>query len=263
MCRTGIARRRIARKTGTATVRPGGQQTPRIRNGREPSMKPLANLEGIIFPKDLYWQLVAHARRKLAGTYLAEEERAPKAYGLVGGQLLNGYGEVTHVVPLIRNQRDEAHLKPVLDQVMGDLAIRSETPLDRRGWVSDPREVAAADELFDRAGAILFGGYHMHRVAWAHDPARDSCTEVDSELGTESDLWMFILSMVYRENPVLRAYFEGDKRRLRCGWPIIPSITSVPSGRCGLTTGDGITNISMFVSSPVASNRAIGVGVIY
>ncbi|MGI8807040.1 MAG: hypothetical protein ACR2KK_04225 [Acidimicrobiales bacterium] len=173
-------------------------------------MTSLADLEEIIFPKDLYWQLVGHARRKLAGHYLAGEERAPKAYGLVGGQLLNGHGEVTHVVPLLRNQRDAAHLKPVLDQVMDDLAIRSETPLDRRGWVSDPLEIAAADELFDAAGAVLFGGYHMHRVPWEHDPIRDSCTDVDTELGADSGLWMFILAMVDRENPVLRAYFEGD-----------------------------------------------------
>lgn len=173
-------------------------------------MKSTADLEEIIFPQDLYWQLVAHARRKLDGQYLAGEERAPKAYGLVGGQLFSGHGEVTHVVPLLRNQRDEAHLKPVLDQVMDDLAIRSETPLDRRGWVSDPLEIAAADDLFDTAGAVLLGGYHMHRVAWEHDPVRDSCTEVDSELGANSGLWMFILSMVDRDNPVLRAYFEGD-----------------------------------------------------
>lgn len=176
-------------------------------------MSSLADLEEIVFPEDRYRQLVAHARRKLAGDYLAEEEQAPKAYGLVGGRVSDGNGAVTHVVPLLRNQRDEAHLKPAVDKVMDDLAIRSETPLDRRGWVSDPREIAAADELFDRAGAVLLGGYHMHRVAWDHDPVRDSCTEVDTELGTGSGLWMFILSMVDREHPVLRAYYEGDNGR--------------------------------------------------
>jgi len=173
----------------------------------------LAEMEEILFPKDLYWQLVAHARRKLEGHYLAGEEQAPKAYGLVGGRVADGRVVVTHTVPLLHNQRDHAHLKPVLDQVMDDLAIRSETPLDRRGWVSDPREIAAADDLFDRAGAVLIGGYHMHRVAWEHDPVRDGCTDVDRELGTDSGLWMFILSMVDRENPILRAYFEGDNGR--------------------------------------------------
>jgi hypothetical protein len=176
-------------------------------------MKSLADLAEIVFQKDLYWQLVAHARRKLTGRYLTGEEQAPKAYGLIGGQLLSGHGEVTHVVPLLRNLRDEAHLKPALDQVMDELAIRSETPLDRRGWVSDPREIAAADDLFDQAGAILLGGYHIHRVAWDHDPERDSCTAVDTELGRGSGVWMFILSMVDAENPVLRAYFEGDNDR--------------------------------------------------
>jgi hypothetical protein len=176
-------------------------------------MTSLAEVEELRFPEHLYNELVGHARRKLAGQYLPVEEQAPKAYGLVGGRLVDGRGEVTHVVPLYRNHRDEAHLKPILDHVMDELAVRSETPLDRRGWVSDPREILAADELFDQTGAVLFGGYHMHRVPWDHDPVRDSCTEVDTELGSGSGLWMFILSMVDPAKPILRAYFEGDNAR--------------------------------------------------
>jgi hypothetical protein len=173
-------------------------------------MTHLCEVSELVLPEHLYRRLVEHARRKLAGEYLPGEERAPKAYGLVGGRLVRGHAEVTHVVPLRRNLRDQAHLKPVFDEVMDELAVPSETPLDRRGWVSDPREVRAADELFDRAGSFLLGGYHMHRVAWAHDPVRDSCTEVDTELGRGSGLWMLILSMVDPGRPVLRAYFEGD-----------------------------------------------------
>ncbi len=173
-------------------------------------MTSLVEMDELVFPADLYGELVGHARRKLAGRYLQLEEQAPKAYGLVGGRLVDGHGEVTHVVPLLRNRRDDSHLKPVLDRVMDELAIRSETPLDRRGWVSDPREILAADELFDQAGSVLLGGYHMHRVPWDHDPLRDRCTDVDRELGSGSGLWMFILSMVDPDKPILRAYFEGD-----------------------------------------------------
>ena len=169
----------------------------------------LGDVEEIVVPEDLYRGLVEHARRKLEGRYLPLEEPAPKAYGLIGGRLLDGRGEVTHVVPLFRNLRDQAHLKPVLDRVMDELAVRSETPLERRGWVSDPREVMAADDLFEQAGSVLFGGYHMHRVPWNHDPLRDRCTEVDTELARGSGLWMFILSMVRPDTPILRAYFEG------------------------------------------------------
>ncbi|HEV2766416.1 MAG TPA: hypothetical protein VGV63_01760 [Acidimicrobiales bacterium] len=176
-------------------------------------MTVLAEIDEVAFPEHLYDQLVGHARRKLSGAYRPDEEHAPKAYGLVGGRLADGLAEVTHVVPLLRNQRDQPHLKPVVDRVMDQLAVPSETPLDRRGWVSDPREVLAAEELFDRAGASLLGGYHMHRVPWDHDPRRDGCTEVDTELASGSGLWMFILSMVDPENPILRAYFEGDNAR--------------------------------------------------
>jgi hypothetical protein len=102
--------------------------------------------------------------------------------------LVDGHAEVTHVVTLLRNCRDEAHLKPVVDRVMDELAVRSETPLDRRGWVSDPQEVLAADHPFERTGSVLFGGYHMHRVPWDHDPLHDGCTEVDTELANASGL---------------------------------------------------------------------------
>ncbi len=71
---------------------------------------------------------------------------------------------------------------------MDELAVRSETPLDRRGWVSDPQETLEAERLFDADGAMLLGGYHMHRVAWDHDPVRDGCTEVDTELAAGSGL---------------------------------------------------------------------------
>lgn len=169
-----------------------------------------AEVEDVVFPAHLYEALVAHARRKLSRRYVEGEEQAPKAYGLVGGRLVHGHGEVTHVVPLLRNQRDEPHLKPVLDQVMDDLAIPSETPLSGRGWATDPRELLAADLAFDAAGSMLLGGYHMHRVPWQHDPLRDTCTEVDRDLGRGSGLLMFILSMVDPDRPVLRAYFEGD-----------------------------------------------------
>lgn len=178
-------------------------------------MTTLVTLEGIVFPEALYEGLVGHALRKLAGDYRDGEEQAPKAYGLVGGRLMDGYGEVTHVVPLLRNQRDEPDLKPVLDRVMDDLAVPSETPLARRGWATDPRELLAADRAFDAAGSVLFGGYHMHRVAWGHDPVRDSCTEVDRDLARGSGLWMFILSVVNPDHPILRAYFEGDNANER------------------------------------------------
>ena len=181
-------------------------------------MTALAELEHVAFPPHLYGSLVEHARRKLARRYTDGEEQAPKAYGLVGGRLMDGWGQVTHVFPLLRNQRDEPHLKPVLDQVMDDLAVPSETPLSGRGWATDPRELLTADLAFDAAGSILFGGYHMHRVAWEHDPVRDSCTEVDCDLAAGSGLLMFILSVVDPDRPILRAYFEGnnaDERPVR------------------------------------------------
>ncbi len=169
----------------------------------------LERIEELLFPNHLYGQLVAHARRKLAGEHLPGEERLPKAYGLVGGRLQGPGAEVTHVFPLVRNLRDEPHIKAEMDRLMHEVAVRSETPLDRRGWVADPREVMQAERQCEQSGAVILGGYHMHRVPWDHDPRRDTCTEVDARLAEGSGQWMFILSMVVPDRPVLRAYYEG------------------------------------------------------
>lgn len=169
----------------------------------------LEHVEEIVFPSHLWCQAVAHARRKLEGRYEPEEERAPKAYGLVGGKLAGRAAEVTHVFPLIRNRRDDPQLKAEIDGILEELAVPSETPLERRGWVTDPTEVMRAERELEAEGSVLLGGYHMHRVAWAHDPERDTCTAVDTKLAEGSGLWMFILSMVDPERPVLRAYYEG------------------------------------------------------
>lgn len=173
----------------------------------------LSGVEEVLFPPHLYRHVIAHARRKLTGEYLPGEEQAPKAYGLVGGRVGNRRSQVTHVFPLMRNARDDAHVKEEVDRLMEEFAVRSQTPLDRRGWVTDPREVMAAERECERGGAVLLGGYHMHRVAWNGDPLRDTCTELDSKLAEGSGLWMFILSMVDPQQPVLRAFFEGCNDR--------------------------------------------------
>lgn len=169
----------------------------------------LDRLEEIYFPKHLYWRLIGHARRKLAQQYLPGEERERKAYGLVGGHLHGAVAEVDHVVPLLRNRRSDPEMRPYVDQLMDDVAVASETPLDRRGWVTDPREVLEAERQFDATRSVLLGGYHMHRVAWQGDPLRDSCTQLDTCLAEGSGLWMFILSLVDPDRPILRTYYEG------------------------------------------------------
>ena len=178
-------------------------------------MSPDRSLAGveIFFPDHLYWSLVAHARRKLRAEYLPGEERERKAYGLVGARLYDAAAEVTAVFPLSRNLRDDPLLKPYLDRIMEEVAVRSETPLERRGWVTDPREVMEAERRFEDQGAVLLGGYHMHRVPWAHDPLRDTCTEVDTRLAEGSGLWVFILSMVNPDELRRRAFFEGHNDR--------------------------------------------------
>ncbi len=171
-------------------------------------------IEEIVFPEHLYGQLMAHGRRKLSRQYLPDEERERKAYGLVGARLDDRVAEVTHVVPLLKNQRSsDPELCDYFDELMDEVAVPSETPNARRGWVTDPREVLQAEREFDATGSVLLGGYHMHRVAWDGDPLRDTCTGLDTRLAESSGMWMFILSLVDPDEPILRTFFEGCNDR--------------------------------------------------
>ena len=173
----------------------------------------VADITEIAMPDVLYARLVDHGRRKLGGLWVEGEEQAPKAYGLVGGRLSGPRVELTHVFPLRNNLRSRPDLKGHVDRLMAEMAVPSETPADRRGWVADPREVMAADRACEGAGSTLFGAYHMHRVPWPDDPLRDACTDLDRGLAEGSGLWALILSLVDPERPRLRAFFEGSNDR--------------------------------------------------
>lgn len=170
----------------------------------------LGDIAEIRFPLALYDAVVDHGRRKLSGRWHSGEEQAPKAYGLVGGSLRERQMTVTHVIPLRNNLRDRPDLKVDIDRLMEAVAVPSETPMDRRSWVADPREVMAAERSCEETGSLLFGAYHMHRVAWAHDQLRDTCTDLDRALARDSGLWALILSLVDPAQPRLRAFFDGD-----------------------------------------------------
>ncbi len=106
--------------------------------------------------------------------------------------------------------RDEPDVRPYVDQVMGEVAVPSETPLELRGWVADPREVMVAEEECEEGHSLILGGYHMHRVPWDHDPTRETCTEVDRRLAEGSGPVDVHTLHGRPRQPVLRAFFERD-----------------------------------------------------
>jgi hypothetical protein len=96
-----------------------------------------------------------------------------------------------------------------MDQLMAQHAIPSETPLSKRGWVADPEELHEITRNIQEANLLLLGTYHMHRVAWPDDPLRDRPTTLDTILGADSNMMMFIISMVKSEEPLIRVFYEG------------------------------------------------------
>ena len=96
---------------------------------------------------------------------------------------------------------------------MAEYAIPSETPLAKRGWIADPEELLENVRIMQQENLLLLGAYHMHRVAWPDDPLRETPTTLDTILAAESRMLIFIISMVKTDQPVMRAFYEGDPDR--------------------------------------------------
>ncbi len=169
-----------------------------------------SNISEIHLPLKLWLALQEHCLRKLSGPYLAGEAEEPKAFGLIGGNVVDNHLLLEHIVPLKRNARHQVCNKQFMDGTMSQHAVPSVTPLSQRGWVADPDELNTAMTDFQNRQIRLVGTYHMHRVAWEHDQIRDTPTKLDTILGEDSRIFMFIISMVEPDNPRIRAFFEGN-----------------------------------------------------
>jgi len=157
--------------------------------------------------------MLSHCRRKLLGEYLPGEDRNLKAFGLTAGRKESGAITVARCFPLLHNARQSEAHRDYMDRMMIDHAIPSVTPFADRGWVAAPGELAEVLRRCRELDLLLIGSYHMHRVAWPHDPTRDTPTALDTILGSNSRLVMFIMAMVDPSRPTLKAFDEGDASR--------------------------------------------------
>lgn len=167
-------------------------------------------ITNIVLPEPILEELISTCRRKLSGDYLPGETQDKKAFGLIAGTQAGNILTIKAVMPLLKNARGIKSQKPYMDEIMAKHAIPSETPLDQRGWVADPDELQSVLAEFRQKNYQLAGSYHIHRVAWDHDLERDTPTKLDTVLGKGSRMFMFIVSMVNPETPIIRAFFEGD-----------------------------------------------------
>ena len=152
--------------------------------------------------------ILAHCLRALEDHHQGRAGEC-KAFGLVAGTVSGQVITVADCFPLQKNVRSQSPHKERMDQVMAEHAIPSKTPLSLRGWVADPAELFARIRECRSRGRVLLGTYHMHWVGWAHDPVRDTPTTLDTVLGKESGMLMFIVSMVEPARPIIRVFFEG------------------------------------------------------
>jgi hypothetical protein len=176
---------------------------------RRTSSANIDKISSIEFTDPCWYAVVAHARRKLEGRWIGCESEERQAFGLLAGDITGAVMRTTRVFPLRRNLRHDPNLGAFVDAAVAKLATPSKTPAGQRGWLADPREVLEVQAQCDLRRELLYGSYHMHKVAWKHDPLRDTPTRLDAALAQHSAMWMLILSMVDPDRPLLRAFFEG------------------------------------------------------
>ena len=176
-------------------------------------MIPLEQAQKIICPESKWQEILEHCKRKLAGDYLHGESRMPRAYGLVAGIQHGPALEVERILPIKKNVRDQEPYETYMDKIMRQYAVPSQTPLSKRGWMTDPEELKGFYDRCDQEKLIVFGTYHMHVVPWEHDPMRDTPTLLDTVLARNSNLFSFIVAMVDVTRPKIRAFHEGRREK--------------------------------------------------
>lgn len=167
----------------------------------------------IVFPQIHLQTIFDHCQRKLAAIFNPDESRERKAFGLIAGTKENKTFTVNRCLPLLKNVRNLAPYNEFMDRIMQQYAVPSETPFSKRGWIAEPAELLQNIKQIQRDNLLLLGAYHMHRVAWPDDPRRDRPTTLDTKLGEESRMLLFIVSMVDPEKPIIRAFYEGKPDR--------------------------------------------------
>ena len=176
-------------------------------------MNDLSNVRKIELPESLWQEVKLHCQRKLRGEYLPGETKVKRAYGLLAGRLEDDVAIVEKLFFFKKNARMKEPLKSYMDDIMERFAVPSKTPLSKRGWITDPAELRECYHECDIKGLCALGTYHMHVVPWDHDPTRDTPTRLDTVLAEKSRLYCFIVSLVDADNPIIRAYYEGNKEK--------------------------------------------------
>jgi hypothetical protein len=167
----------------------------------------------IALPLAGWAEIVSHCRRKLNKKFVRGESEEKKAFGLVAGRKESARIVVKRCFPLLKNARYQSPYLEYMNKILAQHAIASETELDKRGWVADPRELMNVIRQCQEEGLIILGAYHMHRVAWQGDATRDTPTELDRILAIDSRMIMFVVSMVDQAKPLMRAFYEGVLER--------------------------------------------------
>ena len=167
------------------------------------------DIDRILLPQNVWQEVIAHCRRKVAGEFLPGESKVNRAFGILAGVQVGRELHVRIVLPVKKNARNQEPLKSFMDKMMEEHAVPSTTPMSKRGWITDPHEFRECLEYCTQKDLSIFGAYHIHVVPWEGDPLRDTPTRLDTLLVKDSKMFSFIISMVDIENPIIRAFYEG------------------------------------------------------
>ncbi|SEP37752.1 hypothetical protein [Propionispora vibrioides] len=164
----------------------------------------------ISISNECYEKMVRHCLRKLNGMYLLEEYHEQQAYGLLGGSIERNKVVVDTVEPLYLNYRIAGNIKQDMDATIKKFAIPAKLPIEERAWVADPIETKNIINRLKKSGLTLIGTYHMHHSnSWIGLESKELPTTLDRVLASDTELFMFIVSIDEFQNSKIRAFYEG------------------------------------------------------
>jgi len=168
----------------------------------------------IYLPESIRNIIVDHCLRKFSKKYLPIETHEQQAYGMVAGSVDDNVIHIGSVYTCNLNYRNDPTVVGYINGLINKYAIPSDTPIEHRGWVASPSEVIEAHDCFDKENTYLIGSYHMHHMkSWNGGQSKNYPSDFDEKLAENSNMIMFIVSVISGTECSIRAFYNGQKER--------------------------------------------------
>lgn len=173
----------------------------------------LDKINTVLISQSLLQEIYSHCDRKLASQWGENETHENQAFGLLGGYIEEHQAHIEDFIILKENFRTNKKYQLQFTSLINQFATGGGLSIEKRGWISSPKETLQAMLTFEKASMSFLGGYHLHHEgSWKNGPSKQNCSELDKKLGEGTDELMFIVSVIDKGR-AFKCFYEGDVER--------------------------------------------------